>query len=143
MRANVYLPNELAETVRRELPDINVSAVLQRALAALLGCTHDELVCAACATPVDHKQLVDVALGRFFVDLMWELRTLVDRGGTVEGAARVLKHCGELHHITTASSYPLPRRSRAQRAAAADREHEQLHEQLHERLPLDRLAESA
>jgi hypothetical protein len=118
VRVNVYLPDVLAATVAERLPDLNVSAVLQRALAALLECRHDALSCAECATPVDRRELIDVELGRFYSDLMWELQTLVARCGTAEGAARIAKDLGGRYRVTLASRIPLPRPTHAERVAA-------------------------
>lgn len=117
MRLNVYLPDELAATVRGRLPDLNVSAVLQDALRALLGCRHELIACAACATAIDKRRMIDDALSRFYMDLHWRLGELVnsDRGGTAEGAARIAKDVGERHQISAAGRLPLPRPSRALR----------------------------
>src|SRR2546423_8100958 len=99
MRVNVWLPDELNATIKRELPDVNVSAVLQRSLAALLECRHDELACSACASPIDRRQLIDNALSAFYLDLHWKLCELVDRGGTAEAAARIAKDIACRHHV--------------------------------------------
>ena len=116
-RVNVYVPDELDATVRSKLPDINVSQVLQRGLQAALECRHARLVCSECAFPVDHRELIDAALSKFFIDLLWALRNLVDRGGTAEGAARIAKQIAMQHQVSAAKNAPLPRPSRAQRHA--------------------------
>jgi hypothetical protein len=115
MRVNVWLPDELNATIKRELPDVNVSAVLQRSLAALLECRHDELACRECASPIDRRQLIDNALSAFYADLHWRLRDLVERGGTAEGAARIAKDVACRHRVSCAPNMPLPRPSREQR----------------------------
>jgi post-segregation antitoxin (ccd killing protein) len=116
-RLNVYLPDELAATVRATLPELNVSAVLQRGLQAALECRHHRMVCADCAAPVDHRELIDDALSSFFVDLYWKLHELVDKGGSAEGAARIAKEVGGRHRVAAAARMPLPRASRAQHRA--------------------------
>lgn len=117
-RLNVYIPDELADTVRVKLPALNVSKLLQQALAAMLGCHHDALCCAACSTPVDRLELVDDALGRFYTDALFEISQLIDaHGGTAEGAARVVKSVAVTYGITRTWSAPLPRPTRATRRA--------------------------
>lgn len=119
MRVNVYVPDELASTVRRVHPGLNLSAALQRELQRLADCRHDRLVCASCADHIDHRVLIDVALGQFYSDVLWEVGALVvDQRGTPEGALRIVKSIGERYRITLASKLPLPRPSRAARAAA-------------------------
>lgn len=114
-RLSVYVPAELAETVRSRRPRLNVSKLLQTALVDALACRHDQLACARCAAEVDRIALRHDALDAFYVDLMWQLRELVDRVGTAEGAARVAKDVGERHQIPAAARTTLPRPSRAQR----------------------------
>lgn len=115
MRVNVWLPDELNATIKQELPDVNVSAVLQDALRALLGCRHDRVSCAACAKPVDLRSLIDEALCSLYLDLHWKFVELIDRGGTVEGAARVAKEIATRHRVSCAPNIALARPSRAQR----------------------------
>jgi hypothetical protein len=114
-RINVWVPDELASTVRRELPDVRMSSVLQRALASLLHCDHHVLVCAECASPVVLRELVDEALCAVYLDLHWRLVELVDHGGTAEGAARIAKDVAVRHHVSCAKNLPLPRPTKAQR----------------------------
>lgn len=116
-RINVWVPDDLHRTIRLRLPGLNVSAVVQGALAAQLNCTHDQLCCSSCSTPVNHQELIDVALGRFYSAAMYALDALVRSGGTVEGAARVLKEVAGRHRISEADRIPLPRATRAQRLA--------------------------
>jgi hypothetical protein len=119
MRLNVYVPDDLAATVREQLPGLNVSATLQAALADRLECRHSMAVCADCAQPLDLDELTDARLSRFYVDLFTHLETLVDHGGTAEGAARVAKTVAEGHRVSMAARLPLPRPTRARRAAIA------------------------
>jgi hypothetical protein len=121
-RVNVWLPAELAEVLRAELPDLNLSQLVQDAIRGVLGCRHDELACARCAEPVDRGALVDAAMSAFYSDVMWDLIPLVDRVGTAEGAARVVKEVARRHQVSRAESTPLPRPSRANRHAAKVRE---------------------
>lgn len=68
------------------------------------------------------------AVGRFYSDALWQLAKLVNRGGTAEGAGRVLKDLAEGHGVKAASSIPLPRPSRSRRAwIARQREEESWH----------------
>ncbi len=117
-RINVWVPDALHRTIKHRLPGLNVSAVVQGALAAQLECDHDALTCASCSTPVDHRELIDLALGRFYSDALWDLQGLVRSCGTAEGAARVLKDTAGRHRISAASRLPLPRPTRAGRLAA-------------------------
>lgn len=121
-RLCVWVPDELAEVARQQLPGVNMSKILQEGLRARLGCRHDRLVCASCAEPVDHHQLVDEGLGRFYYDLHWRLAELVQRGGTAEGAARVAKDVAERHQVTAAKNLSLPRPTRAERRTAKVKE---------------------
>jgi hypothetical protein len=115
-RVNVWIPDELHRTVKRRLPRLNLSAVVQGALAAQLECAHEKLSCSSCSTAVDHRQLIDAALGRFYSDALWDIGNLGRIGGTAEGAARVLKEVAGRHRISLASRLPLPRRTRAERS---------------------------
>lgn len=117
-RVNVYLPDELHELLRAELPELNLSQLMQEAIRGVLGCRHDELVCGRCAEPIDRAALIDAAMGAFYSDVMWELTPLVDRAGTAEGGARIVKDVARRHHVTRAETIPLPRPSRAGRQAA-------------------------
>ena len=116
-RVSVYLPDELAATVREQLPGVNLSAALQGALSDLLGCRHDRAVCADCATPIDTRAATDAAMGRFYRDLLSALEDHMMRGGTGEGSARVAKAVAQRHQITAAERTPLPRPARARREA--------------------------
>lgn len=115
-RLSVYVSDELEAVIRRELPDVNVSAVLQRGLSELLGCEHRRAVCAECSSPIDMEHARDVALGSFYSDLLYRLEELVARGATAEGAARVAKDVALRHRVTVAKTLALPRPSRAQYA---------------------------
>lgn len=112
------MPDELAELVRREMPGLNVSAVLQRALAALVECPHAELVCACCGARVQQRALVDVRLGAFYQDVIWRLHEPIARCATAEGAARVVRETARSWEVPTVDRTPLPRPTRAQRARA-------------------------
>lgn len=118
MRVNVWLPDDLSETVKTRMPRVNVSQVLQEGLRSLLGCRHERAVCAACAEPVDVHAHGAAALERFYLDLFDGLAELVQHGGTAEGACRVAKDIGTRHQIPVAGKRPLPRPTRAERIAA-------------------------
>jgi hypothetical protein len=111
------MSEELAAVVRAELPEVNFSKVLAEGLRDLVRCDHRQLACARCGHLEQRFELEDVAVGRFYLDLVDELRTLVTRGGTAEGAARVAKSIGERHRVTVATRVPLPRPTRAERHA--------------------------
>jgi hypothetical protein len=117
-RINVTLPDELAELVRREMPGLNVSGLLQQALRELVECPHTELACACCGARIGRRVLVDVALGRFYQELVWQLQEPVGRCATAEGAARVVQSVARAWDISTVERTPLPRPTRAQRARA-------------------------
>lgn len=117
MRVNVYLPDELAETISAQLPDVNYSKTLRTALVDLLGCRHDQAECSACAAPLDVNARIDDALGRFYRDLLSALEVHMLRGGTAEGSARIAKSVAERHRVSAAKGTALPRLSRARREA--------------------------
>lgn len=114
-RMNVTLPDELAALVRREMPGLNVSAVLQRALSELVACPHDELVCACCGARVQQRALVDVRLGAFYQDVIWRLHEPIAQCATAEGAARVVQQTARSWEVPTVDRTPLPRPTRSQR----------------------------
>jgi len=121
-RVNVWLSEELAETVRAALPDVNFSKVLADGLRALMRCDHRELACAACGHREARHEIEDVMLGRFYRDLMWELDQLVRRLGTAEGAARIAKSVGARYRVSATSRLPIPRPTRGERHAYKVRE---------------------
>ena len=116
-RKNVHLPNDLAAAVREQFPDLNVSAVLQEALRALLDgtCEHHRLTCADCGKGVSRHVVSVEALGAFWRELLWTWEPLVDKGGTAEGAARVGKEVAVRMGVPGAETQPLPRPPRAAR----------------------------
>lgn len=117
MRLSVYVPDELAQEVRRALPGVNVSAALQGALRALLECNHNRLSCSSCAASIDRRRIASDALEAFYVDLLHELQRIIP-AGTAEGAARVAKQVAIEAGVTRAETLPLPRATRAEREAA-------------------------
>lgn len=120
-RINVWIPEDLHRSVKERLPGINVSAIVQGALAAQLECRHPRLVCSSCATPVDHRALIDDAMSACYRDMVIALDRLMREGGTVEGSIRVVRDACQRHQVTAASQIPLPRPSRANRAALEGR----------------------
>lgn len=114
-RVNVTLPDELAELVRREMPGLNVSAVLQRALSALVECPHAELVCSCCGARVQHRALTDARLSAFYAEVVWQLHGPIGRCETAEGAARVLRSVARSWEVPFIDRAPLPRPTRSQR----------------------------
>lgn len=116
-RVTLWVPDELEAAVRGDLDGLNWSAVLQEGLRARLGCRHDTVVCSWCAEPIDRLALADAAKGSLFLDTMDRVSELVRRVGTAEGAARVALDVAQRHQVSAARDYPLPRPSRAERAA--------------------------
>ncbi len=114
-RVNVTLPDELAELVRRKLPGLNVSGVLQQALAELVECPHAELTCTCCGARTNRHELELAYLGAFYQEAVWNLHGPIGRCETAEGAARVLRDVARSWHVPTVERTPLPRPSRSQR----------------------------
>lgn len=113
MRVNVYLPDDLGERVKDELPDLNISAVVQQTLRNLLECEHERYVCADCGEDVDAVDVAREAMGLLWAELLWAWQPLVDRGGTAEGAARVGKEVAVRMGAARAETRPLPRPPRS------------------------------
>lgn len=111
MRRNVYLPDELDARLAA-LPELNVSAVVQRSLWDVVGCHHPAFECSTCRRALDRSELVDELVGRYYGDLLWELTPLVDAGATAEGAARIAKRVARDHGVRQADRLPLPRPAR-------------------------------
>lgn len=109
MRLNVYVPDALGAQVKERLPGVNVSAVMQDALRAMLDCDHGRLQCADCGEVVDPEVAARSALSAFWRDLLWAWGPLVDRHGTAEGAARIAKGVAIDAGIPGADRLPLPR----------------------------------
>lgn len=115
----MHLPDDLAASVREQLPDINVSAVLQDALRRMLEgeCPHNRLSCADCGSAVPRDQVGGEAAARFYRELLFELGPLVDQLGTAEGAARIAKRIAVELGVPGADRAPLPRPPRSAREA--------------------------
>ncbi len=118
MRVNVYLPDELAERVRTELPELNVSGKLQEALREALDCHHARLECACCSAELSRAGLEARAVEYFYRELLHELGPLVDNAGTAEGAARIAKRLALDAGVAAADRLPLPRPPRLARTRA-------------------------
>lgn len=120
VRINVSVPDALIERVRAELPDLNVSGVLQSALRRLLECDHVRLVCGDCGEEVDPDDAAIIAdtLARFWRELLWAWQPLVDKGGTAEGAARVAKRVAVEMGVPGAERIGIPRPPRNARRAS-------------------------
>lgn len=118
MRVHCWLPDALAAEAAERIPEASFSQLLQEAVRGILGCEHVELACETCAQPIDRWALRDEWLDRFYTEMLWALEPLVQRCGTAEGAARVIKDIALRHQIKAAGVLPLPRPSRASRDAA-------------------------
>lgn len=113
---SVWIPNELAATVKAQLPRVNVSRTLQEALQRLLGCEHHELVCGACSTAIPRVDVVAPPLAAFYADVMGVISVLSRRPGmTVEGVARAIREIGRNHGVAAADVTPLPALTDAER----------------------------
>jgi post-segregation antitoxin (ccd killing protein) len=119
MRLNVSVPDDLVARVRTDLPDLNVSAVLQTALRRLLDCDHENLACADCGEPVDGSAAAGEELSLFWSELVHAWGPLVDKGGTAEGAARVAKGVAVGLGVPNADRVPLPRPVRSKQRWAS------------------------
>ena len=115
-RVTVWVPDELEATVREDLPGVNWSAATQAGLRALLECRHEDLSCTACGLAVSGRRIAVDAVTAAHRDLMLELRILVDRHGTLEGAARIAHRVAVAHGVADLGA--LPRSTRAAREAA-------------------------
>jgi hypothetical protein len=115
-RLNVSVPDELVKQVRRAHPELNISAVLQEALRAALGCRHDHrLACGACGEELEPGDLEAAALSRFYATIMNLVSDAVFAGYTVEGVARVIRSWAQREGIPNADRIPLPVVSRSRR----------------------------
>jgi hypothetical protein len=121
-RVNVSVPIELLERIRAEHPSLNLSAVFQDGLRALVECPHEHLACARCGANLRHSAVAEEALGRFYIDLISALRKHIQREGTAEGFGRQMKALGEEHGVRLASELPLPTLTRIERHAAKVKE---------------------
>lgn len=117
MRLNVHVPDELRAMVKEQLPDLNVSALLQDALRGLLDCGHERFCCAACGEGVDASVVAGDALAGFWSELVWAWEPLVDKHGTAVGAAQVAKGVAVAMGVPNAERVPLPRPPRMRRAS--------------------------
>jgi hypothetical protein len=118
MRVNVYIPDELAERVRAELPDLNLSKLVQSALSSARGCIHERVTCELCGALIGKAELSAQILEDFYREAMNRLEDLVRKCGTAEGAARILRDVALGHDV--GRFRPLPRPTREQRQMALD-----------------------
>lgn len=120
-RANVYVPAELWAEVEEQLPDLNVSAMLQEALRSALRCDHDQVACTSCAAELSRADVAQAELEALYRDAMDRFEGLVRSGGTATGAAKVFRDVGRIHGVAAADAMPLPRPTRAETEAAQER----------------------
>lgn len=116
-RVNVTIPDDLAALVRDQLPGLNISGVLAQALSARLDCKHHELECSCCRLSIDRQDVMAASIAGFISDAMFELAPLVDRVGTAEGAARILRNVAIRWGVGDDGT-PLPRPSTDSRRQA-------------------------
>jgi hypothetical protein len=117
---NLSIPAALLAQVREQAPGLNLSQVLRDALAAKLGCTHDELTCSECATELDRRELIDAVLCKLYSDVQWEHTTQVSNGGTLDGFGGVLKRVFAGYGTSNVERVPVARSTRKHRQAALD-----------------------
>lgn len=117
-RVNVWLPDELHQTVRTDLEGVNLSAVLQDGLRALLDCRHERAVCASCAAPVDIDAARADAVHAMTLDVVDRLRPLLAQG-TVEGAGRIVVDVAAAHGAPGIAAPRPPQRRRRTAALPA------------------------
>lgn len=120
-RTTVWIPDELLERVRAERPDLNLSAIVQGALRELLDCPHDTLVCSACGELGLRDEIERAALGRFWRAVAVRLEPLIDRRGTAEGAARLVREVAVAHGVIPAAAAPAQRPPRRAGGRRSDR----------------------
>lgn len=116
---SVWVPDELAASVREHLPKLNISNVLQDGLRQRLRCHHFTAQCVECAQPIDVNALVAQGKLAFYSQLLMGIEDLIAADGTVEGAARVAKSVAEAHGLDVGHK-PLPRPSHSQRRRHLD-----------------------
>ena len=119
-RVTLWVPDELAAMVRSELPDANWSAALQSGLRAALECDHPRFGCSACGDQLERSDVTGPPLSRFFSAVMARLGHHVDQAG-YEGAARLVRTVAIDHGVPGVTTTPLPRPTRRQLEARAER----------------------
>jgi len=115
-RVNVTMPDELAVLVRETMPGLNLSGLLQETLQRLVECPHAVLTCACCGARTARAELVAIALGSFYREVIWQLQEPISRCATAEGAARVVQSIARSWEVPDVDRTPLPRSTRSQRA---------------------------
>jgi hypothetical protein len=88
---NIYLPDQLANQLAEQFPDLNRSALVQDALRRLVECDHATLNCAHCGSTVHAAQWAAELLGGFYRRLHARMENHLNTGGTVVGACKVLR----------------------------------------------------
>lgn len=120
MRVNVYVPDELVERAKQRHPSFNASHVFQDALRSLASCGHDVLECRSCGAELLTDVVARSGQEALFSSTLEALEALMIRGGTVEGAIKVVVDVSRRMNVRAAFSSPLPRLSRAERAAQSE-----------------------
>jgi hypothetical protein len=117
-RLSVYVPDELAELVREQLPGVNVSRLLQEQLRGRLECAHERLTCGRCTAELERTELVRAPLAAFWWEIAAAVEPIVFLVGTAEGAAAAAWTVARAHGIAAG---PNPRPTRSERERAAER----------------------
>lgn len=122
MRINVYVPDELVALAQQRHPSYNASRLFQESLRSLTRCGHEALECRACG-----KELLRDVVGRASSELLFReavvaLEALMVKGGSVEGAIRVLFDVARKLNVRQSFSMRVPRRTHAEIAAQRELE---------------------
>jgi hypothetical protein len=117
-RISVYLPDELVELVREQLPGVNVSRLVQETLAGRLACGHERVTCVRCTAAFDRSELDAVAVRAFWLEVSAAVEPIVWAVGTAEGAAAAAWGVARAQGLPVGTN---PRPTRAEREAATER----------------------
>lgn len=118
-RVTVYVDDELYTRMRAEHPELNKSAVFQAGLRSLESCEHLELRCRCCGDTVTRAELAGAAMAGLYRAINARLFERVAQPG-YEGAARLIRNLAADHGVPGVLATPVPRKTRAQRAALED-----------------------
>lgn len=89
---HVSIPRDLDRTVQERFPDVSMSKILQEGLQRLLGCKHEEVRCAHCASLIDVRtELVTPLIHRLGSDLLQEIYEHSHANRSWDGFAQVAR----------------------------------------------------
>lgn len=113
MRRNVWIPDELDEAMRARYPNVNLSELVQSAVAKLIECDHHDVGCIVCGTRLRIDDLGREAASSLWRDAWGRLAVQLAQGATLTGFGRVLRQVGMDHGVLRALEAIEPRPSRA------------------------------